>query len=165
MKMSRTTRMKSSTTRRGRTCTGGGSVREEGRAAARAAAARAHWDVFIESLAGRWRARGRRVRRFALTSLVSRSARRRHVSPCGRCAAAVRAAVGESRPQEFTGAGGRPGEDPQREVLVQVSHPAHDPAHRRLQAPPGTQPSPSPARSQRSAAPPLGTRLIRDHPL
>ena len=62
---------------------------------------------------------------------------RRDVSLPGR-RAAVRGAGAESRAQELSGAGGRAGEDQQRQMRVQVPQSAHDPAHRSLQTPSGT---------------------------
>lgn len=60
------------------------------------------------------------------------------VSLSGRFGALVRGVGGDSRPQEFTGAGGCGGENQQRQMHVQVPYSAHDPAHCCLQTPPGT---------------------------
>lgn len=57
--------------------------------------------------------------------------------PVCRCGSPVRGAGGDWWPQEFTGAGGCGGENQQRQMHVQVSHPAHDPAHCYLQTRPG----------------------------
>lgn len=60
------------------------------------------------------------------------------VSLSGRFAALVRGVGGDSRPQEFTGAGGCRRENQQRQMHVQVPYSAHDPAHCCLQTPTGT---------------------------
>lgn len=118
----------------------GGSVREEGRAFPPAALLARSSDVFILNSKKSRASSGSEVHRSTrIHSLPAVSVGPGcHACVSGRSGAAVRGVGGVSRPQELTGAGGCSGEDPQRQMHVQVSDSAHDSAHRRLQTPPGT---------------------------
>lgn len=118
----------------------GGSVREEGRAFPPAALLARCSDVFILNFqksresSGSEVHRSRRVHSLPLVAAGPGC----HVCLSGRSGAAVRGVGGVSRPQKLAGAGGCSGEDPQRQMHVQVPDSAHDSAHRCLQTPPGT---------------------------
>lgn len=106
-------------------------------------------DVFILNLKGRERrtltsrTRGRKKKVCSLICVrflkkLNKISSRCNVSLSCRFGAPVRGVGGDSRPQEFTGAGGCSGENQQRQMLVQVPHSAHDSTNRCLQTPPGT---------------------------
>lgn len=118
----------------------GGSVREEGRAFPHGALLARSSDVLILNFKKSRESSGREVHRLTRVHSFRLFAAGPgcHVRLSGRSGASVRGVGGVSRPQEFTGAGGCSGEDPQRQMHVQVPDSAHDSAHRCLQTPPGT---------------------------
>lgn len=118
----------------------GGSVREEGRAFSLGALLARSSDVFILNFQKSRESSRREVQRLTRVYLLRLFAAGPgcHVRLSGRSGAAVRGVGRVSRPQEFPRAGGCSGEDPQRQMHVQVPDSAHDSAHRCLQTPPGT---------------------------
>lgn len=137
-------RMKNVITPRGRTCTGGGSVRGGAplptRAQARAALGCFHSEFIGQREEDAFETRrNERKKPFCCCCVCFRITFRCNVSSSGRFGAALRDVGGDLCSQEFAGAGGCSGENEQRQMHIQVPHSAHDPANRCFQTPPGTE--------------------------